>query len=68
MYGQDEIDRLTAKYERARKDLESHSQLQVEYENLVQQTAKWYFAGEQPHKKNLYLMLLIPSGRTTSET
>ena len=39
---QDEIERLTAKYERARRDLEAQSQLQVEHENLLKQTAKWY--------------------------
>jgi len=38
---QDEIERLQAKYNRARKDLESHSLLQVEYENLLKQIAKW---------------------------
>jgi predicted nuclease with TOPRIM domain len=39
---QDEIERLTAKYDRARKDLESHSLLQVEHDNLLKQTARWY--------------------------
>ena len=42
---QDEIERLTAKYERARRDLEAQSQLQVEHESLLKQTAKWYTAG-----------------------